>query len=200
MPSLPRRITRFCAIGLILALGAAAPLGAQPPPTRSVSVTLGTGLTPGPETGRVFVLVTDRLDVEPRLVTPFTGAYYFNDPRFDYAPFFGQDVNELRPGATILLSGQEMGFPFADFSKLPPGEYSVQAVLNRYEQVTPGARKAIWLPMNNWWPGAQFHGDADNFYSDVKRIKVEQGKPFKVSLTLTKKIPPVEQPEDTKFL
>ncbi len=204
------RTSGFIGAGLILVLVAVAPLDAQQAnatdtnranrPARSVSVTLDKDLARGPESGRVFVLLTDRVDVEPRLVTPFTGAYYFNDPRFDYAPFFGQDVSRLNPGATITLSGHEMGFPFADLAKLPPGEYSIQAVFNRYEQVTPGQRKAIWLPMDNWWPGAQFHGDADNYYSDVKRIKVQQGKGFELSLTLTKRIPPVEQPKDTAFL
>ncbi len=211
MSNLLVRTSGFLGAGLIGFVVAVAPLDAQQAnatvtnrldrPTRgSVSVTLDKDLAPGPESGRVFVLLTDHFEVEPRLVTSFTGAYYFDYLRFDYVLFFGQDVSRLNPGATITLSGHEMGFPFADLAKLPPGEYSIQAVFNRYEQVTPGQRKAIWLLMDNWWPGAQFHGDADNYYSDVKRIKVQQGKGFELSLTLTKRIPPVEQPKDTAFL
>ena len=182
-------------------IGGAAPAPAKhaATPLRSVSVTLGEGLTPGPETGRMFVLVTDRADTEPRLVTVATFAYYFNDARFDYAPFFGQDVAGLRSGQSVTLAGKEYGFPFVDLSKLPPGDYSVQAVFDRYEQVTPGHRQAIWLPMDHW-EGSQFHLKPGNFYSEVQRIKVENGKGFKLSLTLKNKIPDPEQAEDTEFL
>jgi hypothetical protein len=166
---------------------------------RSVSVTLDTGIASGPETGRVFVLVTDRTDKEPRSITAATYAYYFNDSKFDFAPFFGQDVDALRPGATVTLSGKESGFPFADLSKLPPGDYSIQAVFDRYEQVAPAHGKPIWLPMDHW-EGSQFHLKPGNFYSDVQRIKVEAGHGFKVSLDLKARIPEIPQPQDTKFL
>ena len=169
-------------------------------PTRSVSVTLGNGLSNAPETGRMFVLVTDRTDKEPRLITWLTAAYYFNDDgKMDYAPFFGQDVEGLKTGATVTLAGKEEGYPFADLSRLPPGEYSIQAIFNRYELVTPGAGKPLWLPMDNW-EGSQFHLSPGNFYSEVKRIKVEAGKSLKVSLTLSSRIAEVAQPADTKFL
>ncbi len=46
---------------------------------RSVSVSLPAGLTSASETGRMFVLVTDHTDQEPRLVTAATYVYYFND-------------------------------------------------------------------------------------------------------------------------
>lgn len=170
------------------------------PATRSVSVTLGSGLSSTPETGRMFVLVTDRKDKEPRLVTRLTAAYYFNDEgRMDYAPFFGQDVEGMKTGATVTLAGKEEGFPFADLSSLPAGEYSIQAVFHRYELVTPGKGKPIWLPMDNW-EGSQFHLSPGNFYSEVKRIEVEAGKGFDISLTLRDRIPEVVQPTDTKFL
>lgn len=170
------------------------------PPVRGVSVTFDKSLSSMPETGRVFVLVTDRADVEPRLVTKFTAAYYFNDEgRLDYAPFFGQDVEAIKPGATVALTGRAVGYPFPDFSQLPPGDYSVQAIFHRYEHVTPGKGKPIWLPMDDW-EGSQFHLSPGNFYSDVKRIKVEAGKGFGVALTLNKRIPAIVPPADTKYL
>jgi hypothetical protein len=167
---------------------------------RSVSVTLGPSLVAVPQTGRVFVLVTDHKDQEPRLVTAATYVYYFNDfARGDYAPFFGQDVDDLKTGETVTLQGREYGYPFADFSKLPPGDYAIQAVLDRYEHVSPGGGKPIWLPMDHW-EGSQFHLKPGNFYSDVQHVKVEAGKGFKVSLTLRARIPQIAEPADTKFL
>lgn len=170
------------------------------PAARSVSVTLGNGLSSAAETGRMFVLVTDRQDKEPRQVTRLTAAYYFNDDgKMDYAPFFGQDVEGMKTGATVIMAGTEQGYPFADLSGLPAGEYSIQAVFHRYERVTPGKGKPIWLPMDNW-EGSQFHLSPGNFYSEVKRIKVERGQGFSVSLTLNGRIPEVAQPADTNFL
>ncbi|WP_116813018.1 alpha/beta hydrolase-fold protein [Steroidobacter cummioxidans] len=166
---------------------------------RAVTVTLSRDIAANAETGRLFVIVTDRTDQEPRLVTPFTAAYYFNDASMEYAPFFGQDVEALQPGASVRLSGKEQGYPFARLSELPPGEYSIQAVLHRYERVTPAHGKTIWLPMDDW-EGTQFHLSPGNFYSDVRRIKIVAGEGFNLSLTLGARIPPVEQPADTKYL
>ncbi len=98
-----------------------------------------------------------------------------------------------------LAPGKEYGFRFVDFSKLPPGDYFIQAVFGRYERVTPGRGKAIWLPMDHW-EGSQFHLKPGNFYSDVQRVKVEKGKGFKVDLTLRNEIPDPEPPQDTEFL
>ncbi|MFC4311956.1 alpha/beta hydrolase-fold protein [Steroidobacter flavus] len=168
-------------------------------PLRSVTVTLSGTVATNPETGRLFVMVSDRTDKEPRSVTPITAAYYFNDASMEYAPFFGQNVATLRPGASATMSGEEAGYPFSHLSDLPPGEYSIQAVLHRYEQVTPAHGKTIWLPMDDW-EGTQFHLSPGNLYSDVQRIKVVAGEGFKVSLTLHARIPPIEQPADTKYL
>jgi len=167
---------------------------------RSVTVTLSGNVATGPETGRMYVLVTDRTDKEPREVTLLTAAYYFNDTSImDYAPFFGQDVEAMRPGTSVTLSGKEQGYPFINLAALPPGEYSIQAVFNRYEKVTPAHGKTLWLPMDNW-EGSQFHLSPGNFYSEVQRIKVEPGKSFKLSLTLSQRIPEVKPPADTKYL
>lgn len=189
----------ICFVVVVLAGWIQASVADADAPRRSVTVTLSNGVASAPETGRVFVLVTDRKDVEPRTVTRITAAYYFNDPSMEYAPFFGQDVGALRPGESITLSGAEEGYPFAKLRDLPPGEYAVQAILHRYEQVTPAHGKTIWLPMNNWG-GTQFHLSLGNFYSEVQHIKVEQGRGFELSMTLSERIPEAEQPADTPYL
>lgn len=195
MKSLKRAtVLAWVALGLLLGSNTFAST-----PLRSVKVILSGGVAANPETGRMFVLVTDKTDQEPRSVTPFTGAYYFNSPSLDYAPFFGQDVDALKPGASVTLSGEEVGYPFPQLSELPPGDYSIQAVFHRYEKVTPAHGKTIWLPMDDW-EGTQFHLSPGNFYSDVQRIKVVAGEGFQLSLTLQSRIPAAKQPADTKYL
>ncbi len=90
----------------------------------SVTVTLPT--TPaGPIDGRLILVVSPKDTPEPReqveleapLRTPF---------------IFGQTLDGAKPGSTVTLGEGAYGWP-VQMSKLPEGDYTVQAVLNRYE-------------------------------------------------------------------
>ena len=50
-------------------------------------------------------------------------------------PFFGRDVDALKPGNTAVIDTSDLGFPVENLSRLPAGEYIVQALLNVYTQV-----------------------------------------------------------------
>jgi Putative esterase len=174
-------------------------------PLRQVDVKLHAKLHNGPVTGRVFLLITDRSDVEPRSVTSFTYVYYFNQPRkaddfpFDYAPFWGQDVQGLRPGESVILGGGEEGYPYKTLQDLPPGDYFVQALLHLYTQVKPAHGKTIWLPMDQW-EGQQFHLSPGNLVSKTQKISVKKGRGFKLKLTLDNRIPLIATPVDTQYV
>lgn len=174
---------------------------------RSVDIRLDPALEESAVTGRLFLLFTDRSDVEPRLVMPFLGAYYFNSPRgdvstsygLDYAPFFGKDVDALQPGQKATIGEDVLGHPFAGLRDIPPGEYSIQAVFHVFTQVTPAHGHTIWLPMDHW-EGQQFHLSPGNLISEPEKILIEAGKPFSVELTLTKRIPPIEPEPDSVYV
>ena len=77
-----------------------------------------------PVTGRLFVIVSRDNEREPRLQTGVNGV-----------PFWGIDVEDLKAGDTVTLSGNDprvFGYPFPSLDQLPEGEYHVQALLSVY--------------------------------------------------------------------
>src|SRR5215831_10247745 len=79
-----------------------------------------------PVDGRVFVIVTRKADPEPRLQFGKSGGQYAS------TPFFGEDVEGLRPGSRAVVDAHSIGYPFASLADIPPGDYYVQALLNIY--------------------------------------------------------------------
>jgi hypothetical protein len=166
---------------------------------RTVTIRLSEGLdVDGPITGRLYLLVTDKADVEPRLVAPFTGAYYFNSSRFDYPALFAEDVDALQPGSAVTFDLDTVGYPPETLADIPPGEYRMQAVLSVYTQVTPDHGKTIWLPLDQW-EGRQFNQTPGNPVSGVVAVTAAEGTGFHAELTLDSVIPSVELPQDTKY-
>ena len=182
-------------------------LSCQKQGQRSVDVRISPALQSEAVTGRLYLLLTDRSDVEPRLVMPFLGAYYFNSPRsgsaagagLDYCPFFGRDVEALEPGRGVTIGKDVLGFPFSSLRDLPAGEYSVQAVLHVYTKVTPAHGHTIWLPLDDW-EGQQFHLSPGNLISEPKKIRLEAGSSFNLELELTKKIPAIAPEPDSAYV
>ncbi|MGZ7066215.1 MAG: hypothetical protein ACXVI6_07665, partial [Candidatus Aminicenantales bacterium] len=62
-----------------------------------------------------------------------------DEPRFQVSDgpntqlVFGVDVDGLAPGAEAVVDASAFGYPVRSLAALPPGEYYVQALLNRYE-------------------------------------------------------------------
>ncbi len=55
---------------------------------------------------------------------------------------FGTDVDGWKPGSHTVVGEAATGYPIRKLSQLKPGEYTVQALLNRYE--------TFHLPMDAW--------------------------------------------------
>ena len=139
----------------------------------------------GPLTGRLILVISKRGDVEPRLLVAPQGP-----------AIFGVDVEQLRPDQPVVIDDAALGYP-TPLSKLPPGEYHVQAVVNVYEQVRRADGHTIWLHLND---GAQetFQVAAGNLYSDVQRVRFGEGGT--VRLAITRVIPAEPRPADTEWV
>jgi len=129
---------------------------------------------------------------EPRLQA---GQYSSNSS----APFFGLDVNGLKPETTAGIDASVLGYPVESLSKLPAGEYFVQALLNVYTQVKRKDGHTIWVHMDQW-EGQQWNRSPGNLVSEVQRVRLDPVKGFNVKLSLTKKLPAVVVPPDTKWV
>src|SRR5262245_47094058 len=77
----------------------------------------------GPITGRVYMMIARKDDLEPRLLIGRTGV-----------PFFGRDVEGLAPGQPARIDESDLGTPIESLRELPPGDYAVQGFLNVYSE------------------------------------------------------------------
>jgi len=153
-------------------------------------ITYPAGVDNGPITGRVFVCISKNNQVEPRLQA---GSYGGS------VPFYGLDVNALKPGDSAVIDNSVLGFPIENLSQLPAGDYYVQAVLNVYTQVHRKDGHVIWAHMDQW-EGQHWNRSTGNFVSEVQRIHLDPATGFSVKLNLSKKLPPVDIPPDTDWV
>jgi putative esterase len=148
------------------------------------------GLANGPITGRVFVVISKNNRVEPRLQA---GSYSGS------VPFYGLDVNALKPGDNAVIDTSVPGYPVDSLNQLPAGEYYVQALLNVYTQVHRKDGHVIWVHMDQW-EGQKWNRSPGNLVSEVQRVRLDPAIGFNVRLNLTRKLPQVEIPPDTEWV
>ncbi len=180
----------FAAVVILFLSLSAVPAGRTAPADTKFEISYPASLDNGPITGRVFVMISKADRPEPRLQA---GSYNAS------VPFYGMDVNALKPGDNAVVDASVLGYPVESLSQLPAGEYYVQALLNVYTQVHRKDGHVIWVHMDQW-EGQQWNRSPGNLVSEVQRITLDPSKGFNVKLSLTKKLPPVEIPPDTQWV
>jgi hypothetical protein len=186
------RIRRLAAAGivvLVLCVGLARQAYASTPGLK-FEITFPASAHKEPITGRVYVMLSDKPDPEPRLQVGSWGSH---------PPFFGVDVSQLEPGQPAVIDGSTLGFPTGSIRELPAGDYYVQALLNIYTQFHRSDGHTIWAHMDQW-EGQQFNRSPGNLYSNVERVHLDPATGFDVKLSLAQVIPPVKVPEDTAWV
>ena len=143
-----------------------------------------------PITGRVYVVLATVRTPEPRLQV---GGF---DSR---TQFFGADVTQLAPAQPVTISTGTLGYPLADLSQLPPGDYYAQAVLNIYTEFHRSDGHVIWAHLDQG-EGQQFNRSPGNLYSPVSKIHLDPKGSAEFTLTLRDVIPPIPQPADTAWI
>lgn len=147
----------------------------------SFKVTLEESVADKTLEGRLYVIITQNTDYEPRFQT----GYYAES-----VPFWGKDVT-MNPGDTVEMQEGEdvVGFPLESFADIPPGDYSVQAFLNVYTTFNhaDGSVVKLHLPCGD----GHFQFDSPgNLYSDVQQVSIEADTT--IELTLNTLIPTPE--------
>jgi hypothetical protein len=164
--------------------------GHTAPATVRFEISYPSSLDNGPITGRVFVMISKTGRIEPRLQA---GSYGGS------VPFFGRDVNALKPGDQAVIDTSDLGFPVENLSQLPAGEYYVQALLNVYTQVRRKDGHTVWVHLDQW-EGQRWNRSPGNLVSEAQRIRLDPAAGFNVKLSLTKKLPPIEIPPETEWV
>ena len=151
-------------------------------------ITLDRSVASAPVTGRVFLFLARTNDTEPR----FRAGSYGGS-----IPFFGLDVSALAPGNAATIDAGTIGFPLDSLGNVPPGDYYAQALLNVYTEFHRADGHVIWAHMDQW-EGQRFDRSPGNLVSDVQRVHVDRDATIRLSLT--RALPPVEIPADTRWV
>jgi enterochelin esterase-like enzyme len=198
-PSLLR--LRACAATLLLlALGTVAHADAPAPPAATTSgvgggsgppwkfeVSVPRSLATGPMTGRLILVIAKEATPEPRAAIGLAGPV-----------LAGVDIEQLPPGQVAVVDGGAVSYPLAHLAELPAGDYFVQAVLIRYQQVRRSDGHVLWVPTaHRRVPFTELPG---NLYSKVQPVHLDPGQPTHLPLQLAEVVGPLEEPQDTPYL
>lgn len=112
---------------------------------------------------------------------------------------FGVDVDGRKPGQEIIVNDSTFGFPIRSIKNIPPGDYYVQALINRYETFNLKNGKTVKLPPDQG-EGQRWNTKPGNFYSRPFKINIDPTKPEVVKVVMDQKIAPLKEPEDSKYV
>jgi hypothetical protein len=177
-------------VSLVLLVAATASLRSQPgDPAPTFVVRLTTNPGGQPIDGRLLLLVARDDKLEPRFQISATST--------TTAQVFGIDVEGLKPGDERRFDAGVLGYPIASLSQLPPGQYTVQALLHKYETFHLSTGHTLNLPMDRG-EGQQWNSAPGNLYSASRRVRIGAGE--SIALDLDKVIGPVKEPRDTTYV
>ena len=145
-------------------------------------------LDKGPIDGRLLLLISTNTEGEPR--------NQINED-LNTQQVFGIDVDGWKPGEAKTMDHSAFGYPRRSLADVSAGEYTVQALLHRYETFKRSDGHTVKLPMDRG-EGQQWNSAPGNLYSTPKRMRIDGNTPIKIALD--KVIPPIEQPKDTKYI
>ena len=156
--------------------------------TARFEISFPASLDKGPIDGRLLLLISTSTEGEPR--------FQINED-LNTQQVFGVDVDAWKAGETKTLDQGAFGYPRRSLADVPPGEYTVQALLHRYETFKRADGHTVKLPMDRG-EGQQWNSAPGNLYSTPKRMRIGGNTP--ISIALDKVIPPIEPPKDTKYV
>ncbi len=183
--SCSRLIILTCAVLLVTF-----PLSADAQAELRIEISFPSTLHADPITGRVFVMVSKGGAREPRLQVGFWGGQ---------TPFFGVDVEQLKPGQAAVIDAGTLGYPADSLKDIPAGDYYVQALLNIYTRFSRADGHVIWAH-NDQWEGQQFNRSPGNLFSEVQKVHLDPTAGYNLKLVLTGVIPSITVPQDTEWV
>ncbi len=141
-----------------------------------------------PLTGRMFVILARDGGRQPRMQVGRYGVQ-----------LFGKDFMQLQPGEKVVFDETTLGYPVNRMSDLPPGDYYVQAFLNKYTRFDRADGHTVWLHMDQW-EGQRWTRSPGNACSAPDKITIGPGTKGSIVLQTTEVIPAIRPPEDTKWV
>jgi hypothetical protein len=154
------------------------------------TVQLPANLSDKPLDGRLLLMLSVKPGTEPRFQIA-------DDTQTQQV--FGIDVDGWKPGTSKIIDASAFGYPVENLKQIKDGNYQVQALLHIYETFNRKDGHVVKLPMDRG-EGQHWNIAPGNLYSIPLAVQFSSGKPSVQNLQLTKVIPPIKQPEDSKFV
>ncbi|HTY37139.1 MAG TPA: alpha/beta hydrolase-fold protein [Bacteroidota bacterium] len=154
----------------------------------SVQVSFSSAVSATPLTGRMFVVISRKDTVEPRLRVGRYGVQ-----------LFGVDFVNLQPGKQVTIDASTLGYPVRSIPELAPGDYTVQAVLDKYTEFKRSDGHILWMHMDQW-EGQDWRLSPGNSVSDLKHLTIRKGQRETMTLSVNRMLPPIEAPKDTRWV
>ncbi len=151
-----------------------------------IRVTFSDSVSAGPITGRLLLALAPAGGRRsPINMTSETGA-----------PLFGLNVTNWAPGTPITIDESVHGYPIASINDVPPGQYSVQAMVNVYTRCDRSDGHVVWVPLDRG-EGQAWKRKPGNLRSKVTTITIDPAKNSTIDLVIDEKIAPISFPADT---
>lgn len=156
----------------------------------SFTISFTTEMSDQAQDGRLLLLLANNDKTEPR--------FQIGDG-LKTQLVFGVDVDGMKPGQEIRIDETAFGFPIRSINDIPPGDYYVQALINRYETFNLKTGHTVKLPPDQG-EGQQWNRKPGNFFSKPQKVSIEPAGGSAIKVVMDQKIPPVEEPQDTKYV
>jgi len=154
-----------------------------------VTVRFPVSLSAKPLDGRVLLLLSNDSGDEPRMQID-------DSPRSQMV--FGVTVDGWKGGEPLVVGDDAQGYPRAKLKDVPPGDYTVQAVLNIYETFHRSDGKTVKLAPDRG-EGQHWNLAPGNLMSKPRMVHVGPGAPA-IDVSLDQVIPPITAEADTKYI
>jgi hypothetical protein len=156
---------------------------------QAISVSFPESVSGKPLDGRVLLVLSNDGSEEPRT--------QINDtPKSQIV--FGVTVDGLKPGEAVAITDAATGYPVVKLSDVPPGEYFVQAVLNKYETFHRADGKTVKLPPD-MGEGQHWDSKPGNLMSKPRKVRIGPGAEA-ITVSMDEVMPEIKPEADTKYI
>ncbi len=177
---------------LILCLSFSLAIATQALAAPVFKIAMPQDLKAGTVDGRLMLLITPREGVEPRSLVEA-------DQLLASPYLFGVNVTQAKAGSTLTVDASAFGWPAASLSAIKAGDYTVQAVLNRYETFHRADGVTVSLAPDQG-EGQNWTIKPGNLYSTPVRLHLDPSANGEIKIALDHEISPIPPKADTDFI
>jgi enterochelin esterase-like enzyme len=156
---------------------------------QTITVSFPNSRSAKPLDGRVLLLLSNDPSDEPRMQIDDT-------PKSQMV--FGVTVDGWKPDASLTIDNDANGYPRISLRDVPPGDYTIQAVLNVYETFRRSDGRTVKLAPDRG-EGQHWNLAPGNLLSKPRLVKIGPGAPS-IAVSLSEVIPPIKPEPDTKYV